>query len=151
MRRGRSLTVPFLNMERALARQVGTAARAARLALGWTQSDAAEQVGISFEFYSRIERGVTMPSVPTLVALAEKLGVSADVLLGVRTGKGQARGAPELREAKATWPAAEAVKGRAARSPALRRLLRRLDRSTPASIALLDRVLAAVERGQRGR
>jgi len=38
---------------------------------------------VSVEFYARIERGKTLPSVPTLLRLATALRVSADVLLGL--------------------------------------------------------------------
>ena len=41
-------------------------ARAARTALGLSQADVAEKLGLSLEFVGRIERGVALPSVPTL-------------------------------------------------------------------------------------
>ena len=65
-------------MDENLAKKIGVAARASRTALGLTQADAAERVGITSEFYARIERGQTLPSVPTLAAIADALGVSAD-------------------------------------------------------------------------
>ncbi len=67
-----------------LAEHIGQAARQARAALRLTQADAAERVGVSIEFYARIERGGTLPSVPTLCRLCSALGVSADVLLGTK-------------------------------------------------------------------
>lgn len=70
-------------MDDHLAKTIGSAARSARLARGLTQEDAADIVGVSLEFYARIERGKTLPSVPTLLRLAAALGVSADVLLGL--------------------------------------------------------------------
>ncbi|HEX9288066.1 MAG TPA: helix-turn-helix transcriptional regulator [Anaeromyxobacteraceae bacterium] len=51
-----------------------------------TQEDAAERAELSLEFFSRIERGATLPSVPTLARLASVLNVSADELLGREKG-----------------------------------------------------------------
>lgn len=65
-----------------LAKTIGGAAKTARVALGYTQEDAADAIGVSTEFFSRIERGRTLPSVPTLRRLAEALQVSVDKLLG---------------------------------------------------------------------
>jgi transcriptional regulator with XRE-family HTH domain len=65
-----------------LAKQIGKAARAARDALGLSQADVAERVEISTEFYGRLERGVTLPSVPTLAKVAAVLAVTADTLMG---------------------------------------------------------------------
>ena len=66
-----------------LGTTLGKSARAARTALGLSQADVAEKLELSLEFIGRIERGVALPSVPTLVALAKVLGVSADTLLGL--------------------------------------------------------------------
>jgi transcriptional regulator with XRE-family HTH domain len=70
-------------MDDKLAKTIGTAARFARQAQGLTQEDAADAVGVSSEFYARIERGRTLPSTPTLASIASALNVSADVLLGL--------------------------------------------------------------------
>ena len=49
-----------------------------------TQEDAADVVGVSVEFYARIERGKTSSSVPTLLRIAAAgLRLSSDVLLGL--------------------------------------------------------------------
>ena len=66
-----------------LAKSIGRAARAARDALGITQEVAADRVQLSVEFYARIERGNSMPSVPTLARLATVLKVSADIMLDI--------------------------------------------------------------------
>lgn len=66
-----------------LAATIGKSARAARAVLGLSQADVAEKLSLSLEFVGRIERGVALPSVPTLVSLAAALGVSSDVLLGL--------------------------------------------------------------------
>ncbi|WP_242391998.1 helix-turn-helix domain-containing protein [Anaeromyxobacter oryzisoli] len=124
-------------MEKALASRIGAAARTARKALGLTQDDAAERVGISPEFYARIERGGTMPSVPTLVRMCEALAVSADVLLG------RSPSSPSLGEA------GQAGVGVVEEPPELRRLLRRLRKARPRTLRLLGMLATELERAQR--
>ena len=70
-------------MNNELAIVIGRVARQARLALGLTQEQLAEQLGLSVEFCSRIERGVGLPSIRTFVRLAEVLRVDANTLLGL--------------------------------------------------------------------
>ena len=64
-----------------LAQNIGRNARAARGALGLTQSEIAERVDIATEVYGRLERGTMLPSVPTLVKLANVLQVKPGQLL----------------------------------------------------------------------
>lgn len=78
------------NPDYALAAIIGSNARAARLALRLTQKQVANRVGVSSEFYGRIDRGHAMPSVPTLAQMADALETSVDALL---------RGADEVFEA----------------------------------------------------
>jgi transcriptional regulator with XRE-family HTH domain len=116
-------------METDLAKKIGAAARTARKARRWSQADAAERIGISLEFYARIERGQTMPSTPTLVAMGHALDVSLDILTGrVRGRERAARPRPTLEE-----------------SPEMRRLLRRLRRAKPRTVRLLNLIAAALE------
>lgn len=63
-------------------RCIGTTARAARTALRLTQAEVANAIGMAPEVYGRIERGLLMPSVPTLLSIALQLRVSPDALLG---------------------------------------------------------------------
>ena len=63
-------------------RSIGTAAREARTTLRMTQAEVATAVGLAPEVYGRIERGLLMPSVTTLLGIAGVLRVSPDVLLG---------------------------------------------------------------------
>lgn len=70
-------------MNHELAKTIGTAARQARKALRLTQEDAAERIQVSVEFYARIERGTSLPSILTFSRIVAGLGVSADSLLGV--------------------------------------------------------------------
>lgn len=65
-----------------LRRTIGLAARAARSTLHMTQAQVATAIGVVPEVYGRIERGLLMPSVLTLVAIARTLRVSPDELLG---------------------------------------------------------------------
>jgi transcriptional regulator with XRE-family HTH domain len=104
-------------VHQSLAKTIGEAARAARTARGLSQADAAEAVGISLEFYGRIERGGTLPSTPTLRSISEALGVSADALLGL--------GKRPLRDMRGSL------------TPDLNRLLRRLRRAKPRKVRLL--------------
>ena len=119
-------------MESDLATTIGGRTRSARKRLALTQADAAEKIGISTEFYARIERGGTMPSVPTLVKIASMLETSADELLGLAGAGERAAGA----HAKPLRGATESVE--------MRRLLRRLRGASPATLRLLGLVAKAI-------
>lgn len=73
-------------MNEELARTIGEAARAARGRLGLTQVQVAEAVGIAAMVYSRLERGLMLPSVPTLLKLCRVLETTPDALLGFSPG-----------------------------------------------------------------
>jgi transcriptional regulator with XRE-family HTH domain len=88
-------------------------------------------VGISLEFYSRIERGQTLPIVPTLVKVAGALGTSTDALLGGGRGAPASRVSRQLRDAE---PAR------------LRLLLRRLRRVKPRTLRLLSLLAKELEK-----
>jgi transcriptional regulator with XRE-family HTH domain len=62
----------------------GIQLKLARRRLGLSQSDVAQELGIARPFYGRMERGESMPSVPTLRQLCLLLQVPADTLLDVR-------------------------------------------------------------------
>lgn len=59
----------------------GRRLRAARLSCGLTQAEAAEELDVSVEFYSRMERSNALPSLWTLLKLKRCLGVTLDYLL----------------------------------------------------------------------
>lgn len=121
-------------VEKKLAESIGAASRQARVALKLTQEDAAELIGVSAEFYARIERGNALPSVPTMARICTSLGVSADVLLG--------RAEPaRTREAPVRWTAPENPE-----APEVRRVLRRLRRATPATLRLVALLIKELER-----
>jgi transcriptional regulator with XRE-family HTH domain len=67
---------------RALKDAIARGVYQARKALELTQKDAAERIGVRPDFYDRIERGATMPSLRTLTRIVWALDASADVLLG---------------------------------------------------------------------
>ena len=60
---------------------LGKQIRRRRQALGWTQEQLAEAIGVSTSFIGHIERGSRKASIDTLVELANALEVSADYLL----------------------------------------------------------------------
>ena len=62
-----------------LRANLGAQCRARRHALGFTQGQAAGKIGISTEFYARLERGHALPSIHTLAKIADALEVSVDI------------------------------------------------------------------------
>ncbi len=60
--------------------ELGSRLRAARLARGWTQTDLAGDL-VSVGYVSRLESGHRRPNAEVLEALAQRLGVSTDMLL----------------------------------------------------------------------
>ncbi|MSP91676.1 MAG: XRE family transcriptional regulator [Myxococcales bacterium] len=64
-----------------IARRLGSRLRAIRLSLHWTQDQLSERIGVTSEAYARIERGLSLPSFPTLMRLCDMLNVGPDTLL----------------------------------------------------------------------
>lgn len=123
-------------MDKELAQSIGTAARAARKNLKLTQEEASERIGVSAEFYARIERGHALPSVQTLTRMCNALGVSADDLIGCPE--------PGPSDAKAKrWSGTLPNE-----TPEVRRLLRRLRNSTPATLRLVTLLVKELEKRQ---
>lgn len=129
-------------MDTLLAKRIGGAARAARKHLDLTQAEVAERAGIATEFYARIERGGTLPSVPTLVKLADVLAVSVDVLLARERFENPAHPAREPDPFEAT--------AMRKRSREARLVLRRLATATPEALRLVRLLLVALENARRG-
>jgi transcriptional regulator with XRE-family HTH domain len=124
-------------MDRELAIFLGNVAREARRALLLTQERVAEQLEVSAEFYSRIERGLAHPSIDTFVRMLSVLQVSADALLGT--------GLEEQRAPRATAPAPH-------EDPAeLRRLLDALRRARPGTLYLVRALLNELDRASAAR
>lgn len=124
-------------MNKELAKSIGSAARQARTALELTQEDAAERIEVSVEFYARIERGNSLPSVPTLARVAGVLGVSADALLG-RTVFVPGGGPAWMHVAPPTD------------GPEIRRVMRMLRRASPGTLRLVTMLLKEIERNTQG-
>jgi transcriptional regulator with XRE-family HTH domain len=70
-------------MDKDLAVAIGNAARQARHARKLTQQQVAERLGVSVEFYSRMERGLAHPSLEVFLRMLDVLEVRADTLLGL--------------------------------------------------------------------
>lgn len=122
-------------MNKELSKTIGRAAREARRALQLTQEDAAERINVSVEFYARIERGNSLPSIGTFARMVSALGVSADVLLGHRAPLVQPPAGAAL--AWSTTPPSD--------GPEMRRLLRRLRKARPATLRLVNMLVKEIE------
>jgi len=64
-----------------LAEQIGQCIAKRRLAAGFTQDQVAEKLGVGYEAVSRMERGVTIPTVIRLADLAEIFSCGIQELL----------------------------------------------------------------------
>ena len=105
-----------------LKSMIGPRMRAARKSMGITQEDAAGSIGISAEFYARMERGHALPSVVTLAKIANALNVTIDHLFGVDTSGFKKPPIPPPSAPKDTRQVSRIV-DRARRDPELRRLI----------------------------
>lgn len=75
---------------------IGTRLREARLERGLSLRSVAQALGVSASLISQVETGKTQPSVSTLYAMVNHLGVSMDELLGVGPARPSAPGTPPL-------------------------------------------------------
>lgn len=115
---------------------IGPALRRVRKQMQLTQEDVAERVDICSEFYSRIERGQSAPSLYTFVKLADVFGVSTDELLG-RTIHDQPQYTPP-----ATLRPEDPLP--------LRRLVRRVRNVSPSGLRVLTLMVNALEHQNQG-
>lgn len=111
---------------------IGTTIRQARKGRGLTQEDVAELLGISAEFYARIERGHALPSVPTFHKIIRALEVSADSALGL-AASANASGSQVPRKAEYDIPE-------------IRRIMRRLRDSSGGQVRLVTLLVKELER-----
>ncbi|WNG41821.1 helix-turn-helix transcriptional regulator [Archangium minus] len=111
---------------------MGDTARDARQRAELTQADVAERIGVATEVYGRLERGLLMPSVPTLRRLCLALNLQADVLLSLGSGPLPAWSAP---------PQPPSPEG-----PLMRRLMRHVRKLNPAQLRALSMVAATLLR-----
>jgi transcriptional regulator with XRE-family HTH domain len=128
-----------MDTDKDLAVTLGNAARQARKALQLTQARVAEQLDVSVEFYSRIERGLGHPSIDTFVRMLSVLAVSADTLFGFDAAR---EAAPEPHAL--TSPADP---------PEVRRLVAALRTARPSTLRLVGALLNEFDRvsGERRR
>lgn len=68
----------------ALAMEMGARIAQRRKQLGWTQEQAAEASGLSWQFFACVERGIKNIRAESLIKLSKAMNVSADYIL---TGK----------------------------------------------------------------
>ena len=61
--------------------EIGKHIYSRRRALGMTQAELAAELGVTPQFVSALEKGVSSPSLPVLVKLAARLGTTTDFLL----------------------------------------------------------------------
>jgi len=113
-------------------RSIGKVLRRARTVKGWTQEDVADYIGVSSEFYARVERGHAWASIGTLRKLAALFRVSADAFLGFKP-LGPINVVPDPEPQR------------------MRKLARRLRRVAKKDIRLLHRVVTQVEDAQAER
>lgn len=69
------------NMERTDLDQMAMQIKEKRKAYGYTQEEMAEQLNISYSFYTKIENGFQAPSLDTLIRIATTLQISLDKLI----------------------------------------------------------------------
>jgi transcriptional regulator with XRE-family HTH domain len=99
-----------------------------------TQEDVADRVGVSTQFYGRIERGNALPSVTTLRRMLEVLDMRADALLGVSASEATSS------DDATTQAQVEAD------NPHLRRLMRYLRRASPVTLQVVKVLLDEIEK-----
>jgi transcriptional regulator with XRE-family HTH domain len=115
-----------------LSKALGDAAREARQKAGLTQADVAERIGVATEVYGRLERGLLMPSVPTLRRICLALHLSADALLALSS--------PQPPVWEEPPPPAEQEQ------PAMRRLLRNVRKLSTTQLRALSVVASTLRR-----
>ncbi|REG33330.1 DNA-binding XRE family transcriptional regulator [Archangium gephyra] len=115
-----------------LSKALGDAAREARQKASLTQADVAERIGVATEVYGRLERGLLMPSVPTLRRICLALHLSADALLALSS--------PQPPVWEEPPPPAEQEQ------PAMRRLLRNVRKLNSTQIRALSLVASTLRR-----
>lgn len=124
-----------------LGSTIGSAARQARESMQLTQEDISDLLGLSSEFYARIERGHGLPSIQTLRKMAVMLQVEADVLLGIKQadlGQNFDSGAETVANQSIEFE-----------RPELRRLVRRLRRASPTTLRVVEKFLRELDRVER--
>lgn len=68
-----------------LAEKLGTNIRSLRSKKGWSQTELADKIGVHLTHINRIENGKYLPSLDTVVLLADALESSLDILVNGST------------------------------------------------------------------
>lgn len=109
-----------------LAAGIGHRARRARRARRMTRADVAARLGVTTEYYARIERGHALPGVTTFARLAGTLDLHLDAIIERAAGG----------ELPGSAPPSDPLP--------VRRVLRRLRRASPSARALVMELLDAL-------
>jgi transcriptional regulator with XRE-family HTH domain len=106
-------------------RSVGERIRARRVALGLSQEQLAQALGVSYQQVQKYENGSNRIAIGRLMAIAERLGVSVGVLSGEAAPADEPGGIPAVAvDAPHQRAAVEAARGFAAiRDPGVRQAL----------------------------
>jgi transcriptional regulator with XRE-family HTH domain len=121
--------------EKQLAPTIANAARQARGRAGLTQAEVAEGAGVATEVYGRMERGLMLPSVPTLLRLCLTLRSTPDELMGFSP-------LPPPQHASEASPVPPGMRD----TPDMRRLLRYLGRLDGRKVRLLSQLTTILAR-----
>jgi transcriptional regulator with XRE-family HTH domain len=137
--------------EKALAQQVGRCMKQARRARKWKQAQVAHAIGVTAEFYGRIERGGGLPSMATLAKLLALFELSPSAVLGWVQPAAEPAGCDAAESARDDTADAgrDDAAGASRDPPVLRRIARRLRRVPARGLALVRKLLDELDRQQR--
>lgn len=131
---------------RALAAVIARNLRKRRLAHGLSQAEVAEVLGVSVESFSRIERGLSLPSFPTLLRMATMFGAQAGDLLKSEGEPEMARRQPRVTaDYLETAPTPTAIAPQHDAQQAAVLFLRIVDASRTLDAARLEKLAVAAE------
>ena len=92
MRRARSVITPHARSVGARDAEIGRLVRAQRKKLGWTQTDLAARIGVTFQQVQKYENGTNRISIGRLTRIAEALDVPPTFFFARETKAGVATG-----------------------------------------------------------
>ncbi len=133
-----------------LAKSLGDAAREARQKAGLTQADVAERIGVATEVYGRLERGILMPSVPTLRRICVALHMSADAMLALSSPQSQSQSQSQP-QSPSQSPIVEEVPPppvEPEEERIMRRLMRNVRKLSPIQIRALSMMASTLRRDE---
>ena len=86
----------FTDNDRAMSAEIGQRLRDARNAVGLSQSELGEQIGVTFQQIQKYEKGSNRVSVPKLIQICKVLGCAPAMFLDPYLGGSPAPGSPLL-------------------------------------------------------